>query len=177
MSTNNTAKQIELLDTVRKKRAALEARLRKESFSSIADRMGVTITTVRNWVDEMTVTMLPAEESAELRAQEVAGIDILEARAHEMIDMLARQAARKELNQENIQYETEQIARWQEHIVRLKERRSKYLGLDTPPIVKHNVTVRTEFDAEVESLVSDLLGGGNVMSHPEIVDVGTDDGV
>lgn len=175
MGTNDGARQIELLETVRKKRAALEARLRKEPYTQIADKLSVSVETVRCWVKEMTVTMLPQEEIEELRAQEAAGWDDLQQRAYQMIDMLNIQAARKIEADLNVAYETEQIRQWQEHIGRLKESRAKLLGIQVPVKVNHAVTVRTQFDEEVEALVSDLLGGGMVMSQPTDVDTGSED--
>lgn len=174
MSSPTDAKQLELLETVRKKRAALEARLRKESYRAIADKLDVSVGTVRTWVKEMTQTYLPQEDIEELRAQEAASIDESEQNAVWAIDMLKREGARRELNEESVAGILDQIARWQEHIVNLRKQRALLLGLNTPVQVKHNVTVRTEFDAEVESLVSDLLGGGNVMSAPDVVDTGSE---
>ena len=175
MSSNpSDPKAIELLETVRKKRAVLEARLRKEPHHKIADRMGISVYTVRLWLKEMTQTMLPQDEIEELRAQEAAGIDALEQRANDMLDMLLKEGASREAEGLSNLVIVEQLQRVQEHVIVLKKRRAMLLGLDTPVTVKHNITVRTEFDAEVEALVSDLLGGGNVMSAPDQVDVGSD---
>lgn len=176
-TTNDSVKQVELLEQTRKKRAALEARLRKESYRQIADDLGVSIGTVRVWIKEMTQTYLPQEEIEELRAQEAASIDDSEARAHWAMNMLQREGARLEKEEKSISHILDQIARWQEHIINLRKQRALLLGLNTPVTVKHNVTVRTEFDAEVEELTSMLLGGGNVMSSPEDVDTGTVDAV
>lgn len=167
-------KQVELLEQTRKKRAVLEARLRKESLASISDRMNVSVSTIRLWIKEMTQTYLPVEEEAELRAQEAAGIDALEANAYSMLDMLMREGAKREKAEESTTGIVDQMQRVQEHITNLKKRRAALLGLDVPIKVKHNITVRTEFDAEVEELTSLLLGGGNVMSTPEDVDTGVE---
>lgn len=170
----NSPKAIELLETARKKRAVLEARLRKESLRSISDRMGVSVGTVRVWIKEMTQTYLPLEEETELRAQEAAGIDALEANAYTMLDWLMREGARREQNQESTTGIVDQMQRVQEHITNLKKRRAALLGLDTPVKIKHQVTVRTEFDAEVEELTSWLTGGGNLLTGPDEVDLGAD---
>lgn len=172
MPTPEDKRGVELLETVRKKRTALERRLAKVPYRVIADELKVSVGTVRLWVKEMTVTMLPQDEIEELRAQEAAGIDESENRANIAIQMLMRQAARKEENNESVNYELEQIGKWQEHIVSLRKQRAMLLGLNAPVQVQHKHTVRTEFDAEVESLVTDLLGGGKVLSNPDQVDVG-----
>lgn len=163
---------MELLETVRKKRTALERRLNKVPFRVIADELHVSVGTVRYWVKEMTQIMLPQEEIEELRAQEAAGLDETEERARQAIGMLMAQAMRKEADGQTVSYELEAIKGWQEHIVHIKRQRAMLLGINAPVKVEHKHTVRTEFDAEVESLVSDLLGGGKVLSDPENVDVG-----
>ncbi len=172
MSSPTDAKQLELLETVRKKRAALEARLRKESYRSIADRLGVSVGTVRTWVKEMTQTMLPAEECQELRAQEAAGLDESEARIINLMEMVAREAVRRESEGLSIDPQIERMQQLESTLANVRKQRALLLGLNTPVQVKHNITVRTEFDAEVEALCSDLLGGGNVMTTPDMVDTG-----
>lgn len=163
---------MELLETVRRKRTALERRLNKVPYRIIADELGVSVGTVRFWVKEMTQIMLPQEEIEELRAQEAAGLDETEERARQAIGMLMAQAIRKEADGQTVSYELEAIKGWQEHIAQIKKQRAMLLGINAPVKVEHKHTVRTEFDAEVESLVSDLLGGGKVLSDPENVDVG-----
>ena len=157
------------------KRAALEARLRKESYVSISDRLGVSVNTVRAWVKEMTVTMLPQEEAEELRAHEVAGYDQSEQRLQAYMDMCAREAARREAEGLPFTHQLEQLGKFEEILSKVRTQRAHLLGINVPVQVKHNVTVRTTFDAQVEGLVSDLLGGGNVMSAPDMVDVGEDE--
>lgn len=172
MGSPNDAKQIELLETVRKKRAALEARLRKESYRSISDRLGVSVGTVRVWVKEMTQTMLPPEECEELRAQEANSLDESESRILAMIQMSAKAAAARDEEGLPFGHQLELMARLEDQLDKVRKQRAMLLGLNTPVQVKHNITVRTEFDAEVEALTSELLGGGNVMSTPDMVDTG-----
>ena len=172
MPSPESPKQIELLETVRKKRAALEARLRKESYRSIADRLDVTVGTVRVWVREMTQTMLPQDEVEELRAQEAAGYDESEARTLYLIELTAKEAQQRSDESLSTQTQVEMIAKLNDQLTSIRKQRAMLLGLNVPVQVKHNITVRTEFDAEVEALVSDLLGGGNVMTAPDMIDVG-----
>ncbi len=171
-TTPDSAKGVELLETVRKKRAALEARLRKVPYRVIADDLDVSVATVRFWVKEMTQTYLPQEDIEELRAQEANSYDESERRIQTMMEMVAREGQRREAEGLSIDAQVERMQQLENTLTNVRKQRALLLGLNTPVQVKHNVTVRTEFDAEVESLVSDLLGGGNVMTDPELVDVG-----
>jgi transposase len=172
--TGGSPKAIESQERVRKMRAALEARLRKEPYREIAERLGVSIDTVRVWVKEMTQTMLPQEDIEELRAQDVNSLDEMERRTETMIEMATYEGAKRREEGASTVGIIEQIQRLQAHKLDIQKRRAALLGMDTPVKVQHAVTVRTEFDAEVESLVSDLLGGGKVLTDPEMVDVGED---
>lgn len=174
MSSPTDAKQLELLETVRKKRAALEARLRKEPYRVIADRLGVSIGTVRTWVKEMTQTYLPVEECEELRQQEANSLDESESRILKMMEMVAKEAADRMAEHVPIGQHVDRMASLETQLASVRKQRALLLGLNVPVKVNHNITVRTEFDAEVEALCSDLLGGGNVMSAPDMVDVGED---
>lgn len=168
----NDAKQLEHLETVRRKRAALEMRLKKISYRAIADELEVSVGTVTSWVKEMTVTMLPQEDIEQLRAQEVAGYDESERRMQALIEMVADIAAQRKRDDLPIGHQLEQIAGFEDRINTVRKQRALLLGLNAPVTVKHAHTVRTEFDAEVEGLVSDLLGGGHVLTKPDEVDTG-----
>lgn len=175
MSTPETPKQVELLETVRKKRAALEARLRKEPLRVIADNLGVSVGTVRTWIKEMTQTYLPQEEIEELRAHEANSLDESEVRVMKLMEMVAKTASERAAMNLPYGHQVEQLERFEVTLSNIRKQRALLLGLNTPVQVKHNITVRTEFDAEVEALVSDLLGGGNVMTPPDMVDTGSED--
>ena len=167
-----TDKAAEHLESMRRKRTALERRLQKVSYRVIADELDVSVGTVTKWVKDMIVIMLPQEEVEQLRAQEAAAWDESERRMLTLIAMVARIAERRERNDLPIGYQLEQIAGFEDRLASVRKQRALLLGLNVPVQVKHNVLVRTEFDAEVEGLVSDLLGGGNVMSAPHEVDTG-----
>lgn len=167
-------RELEALEVVRKKRACLEGRLRKESYASLSDRLGVSVPTVRVWVKEMTQTMLPQEEIEELRAQEAAGYDRSEALTNTIIEMAMREGAQREREGLSTLVIQDQLAKLNQQLNDIRKARALLLGMNVPAKVEHKVTVRTEFDAEVESLVADLLGGGMVLTQPDFVDVGDD---
>lgn len=164
----------EAMDVWRKKELALSMRLHKASYRSIAEACGISPQTALAWVKEMTAHSLPQDDLEALRAQEVAGLDENEANARTAINMLMRAAARKEDRNEPISSELEQIGKWQEQIANIKKQRAQLLGLNIVPIVKHQISVKTEFDAEVEELVAHLTGGGDLLTGPADIDVGED---
>lgn len=176
MSTSQSdPKAIESLEIVRKKRAALEARLRKEPLRVIADNLGVSITTVRFWIKEMTVTYLPQEEIEELRAQEANSLDESESRILKVMQMVADVARKRSEDGEPFDHQLSQLERFEATLANIRKQRALLLGLNVPVQVRHNITVRTEFDAEVEALASELTGGGNLLTTPDMVDVGDED--
>ncbi len=172
MASPSDAKTLERLETVRKKRTALEMRLKKLSYREIADELGVSVSTVTIWVKEMTVTMLPQEEIEQLRIQEAASWDASEQRLLTMLGMVAEVAAEHKEEGKPFTHLLEQITSLETQLANVRKQRALLLGLNAPVSVKHAHTVRTEFDAEVEGLVSDLLGGGTVLSDPSEVDTG-----
>lgn len=175
MSTSSSdPKAIESLEIVRKKRAALEARLRKEPLRKIADDLGVSITTVRFWIKEMTVTMLPQEELEELRAMEADSLDASEHRIQTAMGIIIDQIEKRSSEDPPlpIGHQLEQLAMFEDRLNNVRKQRAQLIGLNVPVAVKHNMTIKTEFDAEVEELNALLLGGGNLVSTPEMVDLG-----
>ncbi len=170
--SRHDAKQIELLETTRKKRAALEARLRKESYRSIADNLGVAVGTVRLWVAEMTQTMLPQEEITELRAQEASSLDESEKRILTAIGLVIDVIEERSRERLPVGHQLEQLAGFEDRLNNVRKQRAQLLGINVPVKVNHAVTVRTEFDAEVEELTSLLLNGGDLLSGPDDVDTG-----
>lgn len=181
-STPNSPKGLEHLETVRRKRYALEQRLVKRSFRAIADELGISIETCRMWIKEMTQTMLPQEEIEELRAQEADALDASEQRILMCMEWIAKEADRRTAHKDEagnpdplpIGHQLEQMAGFEDRLANVRRQRAKLLGVDVPVRVAHTLTVRTEFDAEVEELVSQLLGGGKLLSTPDQVDTGTE---
>lgn len=173
MTTNpNDPKAIELLETVRKKRAALEARLRKEPLRKIANDQGVSVSTVRLWIKEMTQTMLPQEEVEELRAMEADSLDASENRILTAIAIVIDVIEKRNREDLPIGHQLEQLAGFEDRLNNVRKQRAQLLGINVPVKVNHAVTVRTEFDAEVEELTSLLLNGGDLLSGPTDVDTG-----
>ena len=172
MGSLSDEKTIEHLETVRMKRAALEMRLKKHSYRAIADELKVSVSTVSLWVKEMTQTLLPQAEIEELRAHDAASYDESERRILAMMELCARDAANREAEGKAYGYQLEQLERFEVVLINVRKQRAMLLGMNVPVTVKHNITVRTEFDAKVEALVSELTGGGNLMTTPDMVDVG-----
>jgi transposase len=168
-------KQVEQQEKFRKMRVALERRLKKVSYRAIADELGVSVSTITIWVKEMTQTMLPQDEVEALRAHEAAGLDESEQRIMGMMQLISFEAERRQTEGLSFQPQIESYERYETLLNNVRKQRAMLLGINVPMRVKHNITIRTEFDAEVEALCSDLLGGGNLMTGPDMIDVGEDD--
>lgn len=163
--------QLELSETVAKRRWALEQRLLRVSYREIAEELGVSITTVRAWVKQDTAVYLPAEEREELIAQEMANIDRDENRAHEVIKVLINtiKTAERMERLSDVQAAVQELRHWQGEIRQLRLQRTNMMGLNSPVKVQHNLTVRTEYDQEIEALCAELSGGGNLLSKPDML--------
>lgn len=162
---------VEHAETIAKKRRACELRIYQSvSYQKIADEFGVSVSTVRNWIREATVTMLPKEEADELRQHELAKIDASEHQSLQAMALLGQSAEQRAQEGKPIDDELECLRRWQETLKGLRHQRAQLLGLNVPVTVNHRIKIRTEFDAEVEALVSDLLGGGTLFTTPDEVD-------
>ena len=156
--------------TAQQKRRALELRLGKASFRAIADEIGVSAVTVMQWIRELTPIMLPQEEMEDLRAHEAAGLDASEARLTYMMELAAERAGQRQADGQSYGFEIEQLASLEKTLIEVRKQRAVLLGLNKPVLVKHNITIRNVLDDEIEALVSELSGGGNIMSDPEMVD-------
>lgn len=163
--------EVEAADLVRKKKRALELRLRSMSLRSIAEELGSNPMTVRDWIKEATLTYLPEEETEQLRIQEAAKIDADEEIANKALEMLAAEGARLTALGGSTMEVIEAMRRWNETKANLRKQRALMLGINKPVLVAHTHKVTTEYDAELESLVSDLAGGGQLLSLPEDVDI------
>lgn len=160
---------IESAELLRKKKRALDLRLRSMSYAAIAEEIGVSVMTARAYVQEATVTYLPPEETEELRTHELAKIDADEEMSNKAIEMLIAQGQRVANEGGSITDVVEAIRRWQDSRRELRKQRAMLLGLNKPVLVEHMHKVKTDYDEEIESLVSELTGGGKVMSLPEDV--------
>lgn len=165
---------IERTEVWRKKRRALELRLAKVSYRAIASELDINVATAHQWVRELTAIELPQEEMEQVRAHEAAGWDGSEQRLMGLMQMMAEQAQRKLDNDPNadVSHEATRVESIERTLADIRKQRALLLGINKPTLVKHNVTIRNEFDEEIEALVAELSGGGNIMSDPEMVDVG-----
>lgn len=170
-------KSIERTEIWNKKRRALELRLGKASYRAISAELDVNVATVHQWVRELTAIQLPQEDMDDLRAQEAAAYDASEERLLGCIAMMVQQAQRRlDVNPVcDVTNEMSRIESIERTLEGIRKQRALLLGANRPIMVKHNHTIRSVFDEEIELLVTELAGGGNVMSDPEMVDVGDND--
>lgn len=162
---------LERADTWRKKRRALELRLAKRSFRAISDELGVSLPTVQNWVRECTAIMLPQQELDEVRAHEADNLDQSEHRILTAMQLAAEQAAEFKEQGLPIPSLIQTISELEKRLSDVRKQRAALLGLNMPVKVNHAVTVRTSYDEEIEALVSELTGGGSLLSGPDMVEV------
>lgn len=164
---------LEHSETLRRKRRAYQARVHEsKSLAAIGDELGVTATTALAWVREMMVINLPPEEEEHLRRVDVVKIDASEQRAITAIGMLQYEGQRRIDMAKDITDVVESIRKWEERLSAIRQERAKLLGLNKPIAVRHTHIVRSEFDEEIEELVSALSGGGFVMTQPDELEVG-----
>lgn len=168
-------RDVESVDKWNKKRRALELRLGKVSYRAIAAELDISVQTAHQWVRELTAIQLPPEEMDDLRAHEASSYDDSEARLLGMMSMIAEQAQRKRDENKPVDSEVARIESIERTLMDVRRQRALLLGMNKPTLVKHNVTVRNVLDEEIEALVSELTGGGNIVSDPEMVDAGNDD--
>lgn len=166
---------VESAELLRKKKLALDLRLRSMSYRAIAEEIGVSVETARQYIREATITYLPAEETDELRTHEAAKIDADEAMGLKAIEMLMQEGQQVAQEGGSVRPILDDIRKWQDSLRELRKQRAIMLGINRPVQVEHRLKVRTEYDEEIEALVGELAGGGVVMSLPE--DVVTDEGV
>jgi hypothetical protein len=164
--------EVERIEVWRKKRRALELRLAKVSYRAIAEELDIQVGTAHAWVKELTAIELPQEDMEEIRTHEADGYDASEQRLLGLMSMVAEQAQRKKDEGLSTDEEVKRIESLERTLMDVRKQRALLLGINKPTLVKHNVTVRNVLDEEIEALVSELSGGGNIMSDPELVDVG-----
>lgn len=165
-SLKNSVEPVELL---RMKRECMNLRLKSWGYMALADKFGVSVPTIRNWLTEMTLYCLPETEIEELRAQEAAKIDADELTANQAIEMLMVQGTEIREHGGNVADTLEAIRKWEEFKANLRKQRAIMLGLNRPVMVSHVHKIRTEFDEEIEALVAELAGGGKLLSTPDQV--------
>lgn len=167
--TPNHKRELELAEDAARRRYVLEQRLKKVSYRDIAEEIGVSPATVHTWVKQATSVFLPMDEAETLRAQELSNIDRDEKRASDMIDLISLQVHSYEEQGKDFTHLIAEVRHWQDMISRLRIERANLQGLRAAIKVQHNHTIRNVFDEEIESLVAELAGGGNVVSKPDDV--------
>jgi hypothetical protein len=170
------AGELEHSETLRRKRRAYQARIyESKSLAAIGDELGVSANTVLAWVREQMVINLPPEEEEHLRQIDVAKIDRDEENAmfaRELLKYEGQRRMRLEIDMSDV---IESMRRWDDQLSKLRQERAKLLGLNKPIAVRHTHIVRSEFDEEIEELVSALSGGGHIMTLPDELEVENDD--
>lgn len=177
MTKNKEEKALVTIDRSAKKRWVLEQRLLRRPYRDIADDIHVTIETVKKWILEGTAQYLPPEETEALRQMDAANIDASEARTLKRIAWIEQQAIddpegfvkKGQGSYSKTVWAVEEVRKEEELLAKLRQQRARLLGHEQPVQVTHNIKIRTTFDEDIEVLVSELLGGGNVVSHPNDV--------
>lgn len=164
-------RDIEQVEKWNKKRRALELRLGKASYRSIAAELGISVQTAHQWVRELTAIELPQEEMEELRAHEANSYDESEQRLLTCLHLMAERVREVIAADMHPGAELARMESLERTLMDVRKQRALLLGMNKPTLVKHNVTVRNVFDEEIEALVAELAGGGNIMSPPDMVDV------
>lgn len=164
--------EIELAKSARDKRQAFEMRVRQSlSLREIGDHFGITVDVVREWLKEVRAWAIPVEDNDELRQYEADKIDRDENLTLQMLEMVGVQAKRKLSESKDIVRELDLVLKLEATLIDLRKQRALLLGLNKPVLVEHKLKIRDTFDEELEMLVTQLTGGGKVMSLPtEIMD-------
>lgn len=164
--------EIELAETARKKRQAFEMRVRQSlSLREIGDHFGTTANVVQEWLKEVRAWAVPIEDNDDLRQYEADKIDRDENLTLQMLEMVGTQAKRKLSQNQDITRELDMVDKFERTLIELRKQRALLLGLNKPVLVEHRLKIRDTFDEELEMLVTQLTGGGKVMSLPtEIMD-------
>ncbi len=169
--TDKPERTVERVEVWNKKRRALELRLAKASYRAIADELDINVATAHQWVRELTAIQLPPEEMEDLRAHEAAGYDESEQRLLTCLRLMADRVKEVIAADMHPGAELARMESIERTLMDVRKQRALLLGINRPTLVKHNVTIRNVFDEEIEALVAELAGGGNIMSPADMVDV------
>jgi hypothetical protein len=156
--------------TARARLRAVHLRLAYWSYDKISQELSVPTTTVRRWVHDMMPEVVPTDDLELLRTRDAEALDGLTRGYHQLLVQMERVNETRVDSDEPLLYGADEFAKVGAQLVRVQERRAKLLGLDKPVLVTHTHKIRTEFDQELESLVSELAGGGHVVTLPDEID-------
>lgn len=156
--------------TARARLRAVHLRLAYWSYDKIGTELGVAPGTARKWVMDLMPDVVPTDDLELLRTRDAEALDGLTRGYHQLLIDMERVNATRVDAAEPLLYGADDFAKVGAQLVRVQERRAKLLGLDKPVLVTHTHKIRTEFDQELESLVSELAGGGHVVTLPDEID-------
>lgn len=147
---------------------AVTMRAQKRNWREIAEALGVAPNTARNWVSQEIKGYVNQDDLEAVKAEELQTLDSLEENALALIrsglDMLPDVDGSKVIISVR-----EDILKCQAHVLNIQARRAKLLGLDAPQKLLHGIQIRKDYDAEIEGLLQQLVGGGRILTDPETV--------
>jgi DNA-binding Lrp family transcriptional regulator len=162
-------KELEQLATVRLKRDCFDLHVNKKvPYRSIADQFGISTTTVQRYVREMIQLNIPDDDLEDLRKVDIDGYMHSEQLTLKSIHLITTQmddAIKRDVPIDPKLVEL--LAKLNDQLVSIRKARAMLLGMNKPVLVNHAVAVKVEFDEKMESLVSELTGGGTLLSGPE----------
>lgn len=166
---------IDSAEVVDKRMRAVDLKVRAWSYRDIARELGVSVPTVVNWVKQELQRSVPVESREELRRVEQERWDKSERRMEEMVEFIKNAAAMRVDKGDDPSlvavWMADELRKQEQVIHNIRVARAKLLGTNSPLQVSHTMKIRKDFDEEIEGLVSQLLGGGAVVSKPDEVDV------
>jgi DNA-binding transcriptional regulator LsrR (DeoR family) len=162
-------KELERQETLRKKRECFDLYVnQKLPYRVIAERMNLSILTVRRYVQELILLNIPEEDIEELRRIDIDGYLHSERLCLKSIELVTSQIDAKVAANETVDSKVvELLSKLNDQLVSIRKARAMLLGMNKPVLVSHAVAVRVQYDEKLESLVSELTGGGTLLSGPE----------
>lgn len=144
----------------------VEMRLNGNSYRVIGEEFGVSAQTACKTITKHIHEYVPVEDLQALRAKEADILDKLDASAIGMLRQMHRVNEQQVEMGDRLAYVPEDLLRVYDRILKIQERRAKLLGLDAAMKIDAQISVH-RVDEEVEQLVADLLGGGQLLSTEE----------
>ena len=150
---------------------AVGMRLDSVPYRVIADELGVSIATITKWISKYMREYVPVEDLDALRAKEADILDRMELACVTLLKQMAQanENAAADPDFTGLRYGPDDVMKVHDRMLRIQERRTRLLGLDSATKIEATIAL-TAIDPEVEALVSELLGGGPLMSDPRDID-------
>lgn len=111
------------------------------SYRAIGDQLGIDLQTVRNWIHQ-ELEKLPTENVDEIRRHELDRLDRAMNKVQDAID--------------NMAYNVDDLVKLVNALLRIQERRSKFLGLDAPTRADITMTEVTQEDIKLYELANEM---------------------